>query len=169
MTMCFSIKLPLDRTYVLCTGRGFLATGTPGRFWQCALGPRQHWVPLDFDKQVAFCFTWSFFPPQVLSKDCVGIFLVVQWLRLCTPNAGGTSLIPNWGTKISDVVRCSQNLNSNEKDSEVLFPTSAQYRWEMLCIWDLCGRKNYIKDIVLCPWNHHDKCNCSLLSSNRPS
>ena len=67
-------------------------------------------------------------------KKKVQTSLVVQWLRLCIPNAGGTLLIPNWGTKIPDVVRCSQNLNSNEKDSEVLFPTSAQSRWEMLCI-----------------------------------
>ena len=25
--------------------------------------------------------------------------LVVRWLRLCASNAGGTGLIPDWGTK----------------------------------------------------------------------
>ena len=28
-----------------------------------------------------------------------GISLVVQWLRLCTPNAGGPGLIPGQGTR----------------------------------------------------------------------
>ena len=28
-----------------------------------------------------------------------GISLVVQWLRLCAPNAGGPGLIPAWGTR----------------------------------------------------------------------
>ena len=27
-------------------------------------------------------------------------FLVVQWLRLCTPNTESTGLIPGWGTQI---------------------------------------------------------------------
>ena len=30
----------------------------------------------------------------------LGTSLVVQWLRLCTSNAGDTALIPGWGTKI---------------------------------------------------------------------
>ena len=29
-----------------------------------------------------------------------GTSLAVQWLRLCLYNAGGTGLIPVWGTKI---------------------------------------------------------------------
>ena len=29
-----------------------------------------------------------------------GTLLVVQWLRLCTPNAGDTGFIPGQGTKI---------------------------------------------------------------------
>ena len=28
----------------------------------------------------------------------VGTFLVVQWLRLCTPYAGDPGSIPGWGT-----------------------------------------------------------------------
>ena len=34
--------------------------------------------------------------------------LVVQWLRLCTPNAGGTGLIPGQGTKVPHAAWCSQ-------------------------------------------------------------
>ena len=30
----------------------------------------------------------------------LGTSLVVQWLRLHTPNAGATGSIPGWGTKI---------------------------------------------------------------------
>ena len=33
-----------------------------------------------------------------------GTSLVVQWLRLCTPNARDTGSIPGWGTKILYVV-----------------------------------------------------------------
>ena len=32
-------------------------------------------------------------------KLCLGTSLVVQWLRLCTPNAGGLGLIPGQGTR----------------------------------------------------------------------
>ena len=31
---------------------------------------------------------------------CYRDFLAVQWLRLHPPNARGTGLIPDWGTKI---------------------------------------------------------------------
>ena len=30
--------------------------------------------------------------------------MAVQWLRLCAPNAGGTGLIPGWGTKIPHAI-----------------------------------------------------------------
>ena len=35
-------------------------------------------------------------------KKCLketGTSLAVQWLRLCTPNAGSVGLIPGWGTR----------------------------------------------------------------------
>ena len=35
-----------------------------------------------------------------LKQGFQGTSLAVQWLRLCTRNAGGTGLIPDWGTKI---------------------------------------------------------------------
>ena len=33
---------------------------------------------------------------------------MVQWLRLCAPNAGGTGWIPGWGTKIPHAAWRSQ-------------------------------------------------------------
>ena len=36
---------------------------------------------------------------------CLGTFLVVQWLRLCTSKAKGMGLIPGQGTKIPCVTR----------------------------------------------------------------
>ena len=32
-------------------------------------------------------------------KECIGISLVVQWLRLCALNAGALGSIPDWGTR----------------------------------------------------------------------
>ena len=34
--------------------------------------------------------------------------VVVQWLRLHTPNTGGTGSIPDQGTKIPHAMQCSQ-------------------------------------------------------------
>ena len=43
-----------------------------------------------------------------LKKKGRGTSLVVQWLRLCTPNAGGPSLIPGRGTRSHmPQLRCS--------------------------------------------------------------
>ena len=36
----------------------------------------------------------------------VGTYLVIQWLRLCTSNAGSVSLVPNQRTKISHAMWC---------------------------------------------------------------
>ena len=38
----------------------------------------------------------------------MGTSLAVQWLRLHASNAGGTGLIPGWGTKIPHAAGCSQ-------------------------------------------------------------
>ena len=40
-----------------------------------------------------------------------GLPLVVQWLRLCALNAGGTGSIPGQGPKILHAVRCSKKQN----------------------------------------------------------
>ena len=40
--------------------------------------------------------------------------VVVQWLRLHTPNAGGTGSIPDRGTKIPHAMQCSQKTQKKE-------------------------------------------------------
>ena len=45
---------------------------------------------------------------RISSKDVVFIDLVVQWLRPCDPNAGGTGLISGQGTKILHTVQHHQ-------------------------------------------------------------
>ena len=37
-------------------------------------------------------------------KSCLGTSLVFWWVRLCTPNGGGTGSIPDQGTNISHAV-----------------------------------------------------------------
>ena len=41
----------------------------------------------------------------------VGASLLVQWLRLCAPSAGGAGSIPGQGTKISHAAWCDQTNN----------------------------------------------------------
>ena len=48
-------------------------------------------------------------PRQAFLKEQFRDFLgVVQWLELCTSTAGGTGLIPGWGTKIPHSTWCSK-------------------------------------------------------------
>ena len=50
--------------------------------------------------------------------------LAVQWLRLCTPNAGGMGLIPSWGTKILHVAHWGQKINKiRYEKSEPIYKT----------------------------------------------
>ena len=42
--------------------------------------------------------TWE--DKRLLKKKCNGTSLLVQWLRLHAPTAGGIDSIPGWGTKI---------------------------------------------------------------------
>ena len=42
---------------------------------------------------------------DLIYKALGGTSLVVQWLRLCTPNAGGRDSIPGWGTKILHIAQ----------------------------------------------------------------
>ena len=44
----------------------------------------------------------------VKGTDFQGTSLTVQWLRLYTPNVGGTGLIPGQGAKIPHAAQCSQ-------------------------------------------------------------
>ena len=40
---------------------------------------------------------------------------MVQWLRLYVSNAGGSGLIPGWGTKILHAAWCSQKNKTKQK------------------------------------------------------
>ena len=47
--------------------------------------------------------------------------MAIQWLRLFAPNAGGTGLIPGWGTKILHVAGYVQKLKPpQEKQSKIM-------------------------------------------------
>ena len=57
-----------------------------------------------FHYNLLFLFKISLkFIPQRIS-------LVVQWSILCTSKAGGTSSVPDQGTKIPQAVRCGQKV-----------------------------------------------------------
>ena len=47
-----------------------------------------------------------------------GTFLEVQWLRLHTPNAGGTGSIPGRGSKIPHAMRCGQKKKKAEASNK---------------------------------------------------
>ena len=49
--------------------------------------------------------------------EFLGLPLVVQWLRLQAPNAGGTGLIPDQGIKIPHTTQCGPK----KKKSAVYF------------------------------------------------
>ena len=83
---CSSLKKPIQLSAELLSLKGLvswvqsqcLAT------WVAACGnPTQH-TTLD----------------RLFLRNNSGTSLVVQWLELCTSTAGGTGLIPGWGTKI---------------------------------------------------------------------
>ena len=67
----------------------------------------QHYLTLEFSFALLYC-------------DATGTSLAVQWLRLCTSNAGGTVSIPGQGTKIPHVVWHGQNDNNNKKLEYIL-------------------------------------------------
>jgi len=51
------------------------------------------------------------FKPNIHLKGDPRTSLVVQWLRLYTSTAGGTSSVPGWGPKIPLAAWCSQKIN----------------------------------------------------------
>ena len=55
-------------------------------------------------------------------KTQVRTSLVVQWLRLCTSNAGGAGLIPGQGTKIPHAVVCSKKKKKKTKLTSQIMP-----------------------------------------------
>ena len=57
--------------------------------------------------------------PRSTQNIALGTSLVVQWLRLCTPTAGGVGSTPGWGTKIPHAARRGQKIN--KKHAKVIF------------------------------------------------
>ena len=45
---------------------------------------------------------------RLFLRNNSGTSLVVQWLELCTSTAGGTGLMPGWGTEIPHATWCSR-------------------------------------------------------------
>ena len=81
--------------------------------------------------------------------------LVVQWLKLCTPNVGGASLIADQGIKISHPSRCGQLKKKKNFQCPVpncllrMVPDYALYIAEWMCIgsdhWQTCEFVECIK------------------------
>ena len=55
-----------------------------------------------------------------LSRFPLWISLVAQWLRLHASFAGGTGLIPGWGTKIPHAVGQGQKTKQDQKTPSML-------------------------------------------------
>ena len=49
----------------------------------------------------------------------VGTSLTIQWLRLCTPNAGGTGSIPSQGDEDSHMSTCYKAWQKKKKKPKV--------------------------------------------------
>ena len=56
-----------------------------------------------------------------------GTSLVVQWLRLCTPNAGDTGSSPDWGTKIPHPTWYGLKKRKKSRSAEKLVRTDPPY------------------------------------------
>ena len=78
-------------------------------------------------------------PPQDL--------LVVQWLSLHTPNAGGTGSIPGWGTKIPHTARHGQKTKSPYYAScSPQVSRESLKKWSVQCLykWSKNNANRYI-------------------------
>ena len=59
-----------------------------------------------------------------------------QWLRLHTSNAGGTSSIPGWGTKIPHAMRHSQKTERKKKKKDTCTPMFTAALFTTANIWN---------------------------------
>ena len=57
----------------------------------------------------------------------LGISLVIQWLRLCTPSTGGTGLIPGLGTKIPHAMVWPSETKPTNHESYYILLIASQY------------------------------------------
>ena len=90
--------------------------------WSRFLGGWQSWTSI----QIFWCHVWSH--PMVTWKSKIRKrrdFLVVWWLRCCTSNAGGMSLIPGQGTKSPHIAQCGKNIYRGKRKKE---------KWKIWCL-----------------------------------
>ena len=66
-------------------------------------------------------------------KEGDGTSLVVQWLRLCTPNTGDMGSIPDWGIKIPYVVGHKKK-EKKEKKHYKMFLYWVIGTWELILL-----------------------------------
>ena len=59
-------------------------------------------------------WNWATFLHHIRKETQNGTHLVVQWLRFCASNSGGTGSIPGQGAKIPHATWCGQNIEINK-------------------------------------------------------
>ena len=93
-----------------------------------------------------------------------GTLVMVQWLRLCTSNAGGTGSIPGQGTRIPHGSAKKQKQNKNKKphnfftlklekqnvkiDIKILFFTATKDKKEFPALWNNTRRRKKKKSDI---------------------
>ena len=65
--------------------------------------------------RVRHSFPWKLSFRFHFKKIVIGTSLGVQWLRLCPPPAGGTGLIPVWGSKIQHIAGHHQKIKTRKR------------------------------------------------------
>ena len=86
---------------------------------------------------------------------------MVQWLRLCTSNAGAMGLIPSWGAKILHAMQYGQNKNKTENyitickiDSQQEFAVWLRKLKQEFCInleqWNGEGNEREVQKGICC-------------------
>ena len=78
-----------------------------------------------------------------LENIMLGTSLVVQWLRLWASNAGGSGLIPGWGTKILHAMKYDQK---KEKEN-IMLSEGSQIKKATYCMtpftWNAQNKQIY--------------------------
>ena len=80
---------------------------------------------------------------RVVKNVDAGTPLVVQWLRLCTPNAGGSGLIPGQGTRSYSLLAATKGTHvpqlrpgtSENADSGASWPSCKSWLHHFLPVW----------------------------------
>ena len=68
-------------------------------------------------------------------RNILGTSLVVQWLRLCTSNAGGMGSIPGQETKIPCAAWCGKRKKERKKEKKVFKETNINFLISNIVGW----------------------------------